>query len=1218
MIETVENYLENHAFYDLRLLSTLGFEQEDVELFEQKEDVEAAEGGLSFDIIYRMEGGNQGVARVYSLAERVNTVKLVAGRMPEQPDECVADSAIFGEGALGSVLYLSEDNTEEDREHFVYSSYKIVGLVQSPLYLQYERGNTSLGNGRIDGFVCLMREGFDEDFFTEVYVKLRQEHALYSQEYDDLIEEKTGLWEEYAGAAADRRYSAILADAGQEIADAEQELADKRAEGEAELADAAAELADARKQLAEGEAELADGVREIADNEATLKEKEAEIADARKQLSEGEAELADAQAQIAEGETELAEGEATLKEKEAEIADARKQLAAGEAKLADARAELEAGEAELADAKAQLEAGDAELAAGEALLKEKEAELTAGEALLKDKETELAAGEAELEDARKQWKEGSEELESARREAQEGRKQLNAGRQQISEEKEKLQAMAAAGLIPAEQLQAGMAVLEAKDSELDAIEAKLDQADAAVAQGTRELSESLEKLEKAEKELEEGRGALEGAWQEIEEGRGALTAAWQEIEEGRGALAAGRQEIEDGREALDDGWREFEDGRAELEAGWREFEEGEAELADAREQLEEGIRAFEDGEAELADARAEIADGEKALKEGWEKLNEAKEDVRQGEEELVSARQELADGEREYEDALREFREKTGDAEAEIADAKKELEDLESPEAYVLGRDTNIGYVCFESDSNIVEGIANIFPIFFFLVAALVCVTTMNRMVEEQRTQIGVLKALGYGKHAIMSKYMIYSGLAALAGCVSGFLAGTWGFPKVIWFAYGIMYHADPIVYVFGWGLAAVSLAVSLLCSIGTTWLSCRAELKEAAATLMRPKAPKAGKRIFLESLPFLWNRLGFLRKVSLRNIFRYKKRLFMMVLGISGCTALLVTGFGIEDSIGDVADRQFGEIQTYDIGVMLKESADGEFTAKLDELAPRYGIEAYAPVMEKTFDFVAAGGVKPVYLVVGTAESMPDPQAGEAVISNKLSETYRISAGDTVTLRDGDMRTLTLTVSGVYENYINNYVQISEETWRQLMGTEPERDTVYLNIAEDADAHSLSAALMGLSEVSSVTVNADTMKRVGNMMESLDVIVVVVVLCAAGLAFIVLYNLTNINITERIREIATIKVLGFYRKETAAYVFRENILLTVLGALLGLLLGNFLHRFVMSQIQVDLISFDVYIRPLSYGYSVLLTLAFTLLVNWVMGGKLEKISMTESLKSVD
>ncbi len=1071
MTATVDNYLDDHGFFDLRLLSTLGFEQEDVDLFAAGQDVEAAEGGLSFDILYRTEGGSQGVVRTYSLAQSLNTVKLVSGRLPSQPDECVADSAVFGESALGSMLYLSDDNADGDREHFAYDAYKIVGLVQSPLYLQYERGNTSLGNGRLDGFICLLQDGYDEEVYTEVYVRFRQDHAIYSDGYKELIKEKTDAWEALAETAADRRYREILSDAQSGLADAEAELADKRAEGEAELADAAAELADARSRLADGEKEIEDARKEIADQEAVLKEKEAELADAQAQIAEKEAELADAGAQLAE------------------------------------------------------------------------------------REAELADGEAELADAKRQWEEGKNELESARRETEEGRAQLSAGRRQSSEKKTELQAMAEAGYLTAEQLQAGMASLEAGEAELDARESQLKEAEDTIAQRLGELSQSREEIAIGERELESGRAALSEAKRELESGRKAL-----------------------------------------LEAG------------------------------------AELADGAKKVNEGWQELEKAREDVLQGEKELADARAELADGEREYEDALREFREKTADAQTELADAKEKLSVVESPDTYVLGRDTNIGYVCFENDSNIVEGIANIFPIFFFLVAALVCITTMNRMVEEQRTQIGVLKALGYGEAAIMSKYMIYSGLAALAGCVSGFLFGTWGFPKVIWFAYGIMYHADPISYVFDWKLAAVSLTVSLLCSIGTTWLSCRVELREPAAVLMRPKAPRAGKRIFLERLPFLWSRLGFLRKVSLRNIFRYKKRLFMMVLGISGCTALLVTGFGIEDSIADVAQRQFREIQIYDIGVALKDSADEKFMGKLEDIAGRYGIEAYTPVMEKSFDLVTAEGVKPVYLVAGTGESMPRfldmhtadggkipyPQKGEAVISNKLADVYHIAAGDTITLRDEDMKTLPLTVSAVYENYIYNYVQISEETWRQLMGSEPERKTVYINIADTSDAHGLSAALMGFEQVASVTVNADTRDRVTNMMASLDLIVVVVVLCAAGLAFIVLYNLTNINITERIREIATIKVLGFYKKETASYVFRENTLLTVLGTALGLLLGRFLHSFVMSQIQVDLIAFDVYIKPVSYVYSIVLTLVFTFLVNRVMGGKLERISMTESLKSVD
>ena len=556
---------------------------------------------------------------------------------------------------------------------------------------------------------------------------------------------------------------------------------------------------------------------------------------------------------------------------------------------------------------------------------------------------------------------------------------------------------------------------------------------------------------------------------------------------------------------------------------------------------------------------------------------------------------------------------------------------MEKPDTYVLGRDTNIGYVCFESDSNIVEGIANVFPVFFFLVAALVCITTMNRMVEEQRTQIGVLKALGYGEFTIITKYMFYSGSAALAGALIGFLGGTWIFPRVIWTAYGIMYRLEPLVYVFDGTLAVISLLVALFCSVGTTWLSCRMELSEVAAQLMRPKAPKAGKRVFLERIPFIWKRLKFLKKVSVRNIFRYKKRLVMMVLGISGCTALLVTGFGIKDSIANVASQQFGEIQTYDLSISFSEEMTKEDTTWLEE----QGImdDQYALVMEKTMDIVTDAGRKSVNLVVlkdsdsmssyinlhrADGEPIAFPGAGEVVLTEKIAENLKVGVGDTITLQDDKMESIVVKVSGISRNFVYNYAYIDNATYLDNMGGLPEYRTAYLNLLEEQDAHVLAAALMKGENVTGVTVNADTMERFDSMMKSLDLIVVVVILCAAGLAFIVLYNLTNINITERIREIATIKVLGFYPRETSSYVFRENTLLTAMGTVVGLVLGYFLHRFVMSQINIDMIAFDVHILPISYLYSVILTFLFAWLVNRMMSGKLEKISMTESLKSVD
>lgn len=1105
MVATVKNYLNKYGFQDFRLISTLGFDQENVDRLASEKDVETAEGAVSFDVLYRKEDGSQGVVKTCSITEELNTLKLVDGRMPREANECVADSAMFGKSDIGSTIYLSEDNEEETLDNFACREYTIVGRVQSPLYLQYERGNTSLGTGKLDGFVCLMPEGFDTDYFTEVYVRFDRDYELYSAEYDSFAEEKKAVWEKITEDTATDRYQRILEEAQAQIEEGRSRLEEEKAEGERQLAEAEAALADAEKEIEEGEKQLTQARQELEEGESTLAEKEAQIAAAR--------------TTIAEKEAEMDQGEITLAEKETELAEAKR--------------------------------------------------------LIDSNEVELRSGERQLADGKAQWRSKNESMETMRMLISEGRSHLEYQSQELARQKAELAGKVESGEISGEAYDLAVSVIERGEQTLAEYQAQLAQREAQLAEGEAQLAE---------------------AWQQITESEQQLNNGWL-------AIAEAKQQLADGQAALTEARREISEGRKSV-----------------------------------AEAKDDLAEGELAIAQGKQELEEGRNTLAQKEAEFDSGKKEYEDGQQEYQDSLKEFNTRIAEAEKEIEEAQEQLADLEEPQVYVLGRDTNTGYVCFENDSNIIEGIANIFPVFFFLVAALVCITTMNRMVEEQRTQIGVLKALGYGEGTIMSKYMIYSGLAAVSGCVFGFLLGTWGFPKIIWFCYGIMYSADPISYVFDGWMAVISMAVSLLCSIGTTWLSCRVELNQVAAALMRPKAPKAGKRVFLERLPFLWRRLSFLRKVSLRNIFRYKKRLFMMVVGISGCTALLVTGFGIKDSIADVASKQFQEIQTVDITISLKEAAEEEMEPVLEALRAS-GIGEYTFVMEQNLDFVTDGGIKSVCLVTGTQEGMASflnlhtaggeevayPKTGEAVISNRLAEDYHVGIGDMITLRDGEMRTVTAVVSGIYVNYINHYVHVSEDTWRELTGKEPERKTVYVNLtkeengADEADrAYALSAELMKQEQVANVTLSRDFMERIGNMMASLDIIVVVVIVCAAGLAFIVLYNLTNINITERIREIATIKVLGFYKRETAAYVFRENIMLTVLGMAAGMGLGYLLHRFVMNEIKVDLISFDIYVKPVSYLYSGLLTLGFAWCVNRAMSGKLESISMTESLKSVD
>ena len=555
-----------------------------------------------------------------------------------------------------------------------------------------------------------------------------------------------------------------------------------------------------------------------------------------------------------------------------------------------------------------------------------------------------------------------------------------------------------------------------------------------------------------------------------------------------------------------------------------------------------------------------------------------------------------------------------------------------SPEAYVLGRETNIGYACFENDSEIVAQVARVFPVFFILVAALVCMTTMSRMVEEQRTQIGVFKALGYSDASIMGRFMFYSGSAAVTGCILGYCIGIVLFPGVIWMTYKLMYISLPMRYVFDLRLALTAVAVSLLCSVGTTWAACRHELSETAAGLMRPKAPKAGKRVLLENIPFIWKRMKFLHKVSVRNIFRYKKRFFMMIVGISGCTALLLTGFGLKDSIAGFADMQYDEIQTADAQLSFRAEDNGEIPEKLSDLIAE-NTSGSVRLYQGSWDLLYGEKVKGITLVAPESydgiedfmnfhtvngDALEYPAEGEAVVSNSIRDRYDVSAGDTITLRDDEMRELRLTVTGIFENHVYNYIFISHDTLNSQLGTDIPFNGAYLNFPDGSDEHVLSAAIAKDRNVVSLVLFSELKTRMSKMMNSLNYIVLVVILSAAGLAFIVIYNLTNINITERIREIATIKVLGFFMSETSAYVLRENLALTAFGTAAGLGLGVLLHRFVMEQIVVDLVSFRIHIAPLSFLWSILLTFAFNFIVDLFMERKLEAINMAESLKSVE
>ena len=609
----------------------------------------------------------------------------------------------------------------------------------------------------------------------------------------------------------------------------------------------------------------------------------------------------------------------------------------------------------------------------------------------------------------------------------------------------------------------------------------------------------------------------------------------------------------------------------------------------------------------------EINDGRKQAQDGLDQANEALETAKKagaGEETIAKIQ-------------------------AQADEAQKTLDELtvpEEPELYVLTRDEDVGFQFFKSDSSIVSSIAKVFPIFFFLVAALVCVTTMTRMMNEQRTQIGVLKSMGYGNRSVIMKYMMYSGSSGILGCLIGYFLGTWGFPTIIWSAYRYYYALpDQVMYVFNVPLLLISLAVTLLCTIGVTWLCGYSALTQTAANLIRPKAPKAGKRNPFERVTPIWKRLSFLQKITVRNLFRYKARFFMMILGIGGCTALIVTALALQDNFMGVSDQQFNEIDLYDATASFNESlSEEEMAAFLDANGER--IDGALFSYTGNMDISANGATHSVSMNAPIDnEQLGDffswhaddttyglPADGEILLDRGLADRLGVTTGDEVTVRDSDMHEAVLTVSGVYDNYISNNAYISRGTLADDFG-KTDVNSAYINFQGDGDAHEMAAQLMSEdSNITNVSISQDSMDMFTDMLDSLNVIVLVVILCAGALAFIVLYNLTNINISERIREIATLKVLGFYSKEANAYVFRENNALTLIGALVGLVIGKFFHAFVMGQIVVDGLTFDAYVSPQNYGLALVLTIVFALITQFIMRRKIAKIHMAESLKSVE
>lgn len=1029
MVATGQYFTDQQNMFDIRLVNSYGWTQEYVDKVQQLDGVAQAEGSIWMDLIARTgEDGEDCVYRFYSIPQEINQVALRSGRMPEADNECLADGFHWTEDMLGQTVTLSSDNEEDSLDSLRYQTFTIVGCVATPLYMDMNRGTTTIGSGSLENYYYIPQSAFDVDYFTEINLTIPGDYAIYSDQYNDALDDAVDAIEPEAERLAEERF------------------ADVKAEAE--------------EAYDEGYQEYLDGVKEYEDGKA---EAEQELSDAKQELDDAEQELKENRQKLIDGGREIEEGREQIEIARAQISAAKQEL---EEKKAEAEPEIAAAREKLDQQYAQLKPSYDEAVANQPVL------------------------QGQIDD-----------------------------------------------------LQAQIAALPEDDPTLPQLQQQLA--------ALQEQMTGIQGILSAMEQIQAGYQALENQEQQLADAEAQLAAAEQE-------MWANETKLNDAYDALMVNWGRFHEGEEELAEGWEEYEDAKAEA-----------------EQELADAEAELKD-----------------------------------------------------AKEELDEARADIDAMDKADVYVLDRNSNVGYVNLDSSSDIVSGVSRVFPVFFLLVASLVCITTMTRMIEEERTQIGTLKALGYSNRSIIGKYLFYSGSGALLGCGIGIWAGSTIFPQIIWEAYCIMLYIQPkMVLTIDWPLCIAVVLMYTGVMLFVTWYVCRRTLEEEPAELIRPKAPSSGKKILLEYLPF-WSKISFLDKVTIRNIFRYRQRLAMMLMGIGGCTALLLTGFGLRDSIVNVANYQFEEVTLYDMAVYFREENTPEQMADFSEAVQ--DCEGSLLYHQSSVELDFGNKVKELYMI-SSGEELTDfidlhsgnqpvsmPGIGEVVLSSGVAENMKIDVGDTVILRNGDLQTLELTVSGIYDNHVDNYAIVLPETIQQQWGALPEQQMAFVKVSPDQEVHIVSAAVSSLDNVMNVSVSEDLSQMVQGMMDALDLVVGVVVFCAGLLAIIVLYNLTNINITERIREIATIKVLGFNASETAAYVFKENMALTVIGSLLGLLFGRLLLLFVMSQIKIDFVWFKAIANPISYVWALSLTLLSAVVVDFIFYFKLEKINMAEALKSVE
>ena len=1274
MRATGEAYFGEYSLADLTVMSDYGLDDDDVAAINQASGTTAVEYGYFKDVTVE---GSTDAMRVMSMPDEVSQLELVDGRMPEREGEIAVDTNVGEQYAVGSTITVSEKpNALSDETCLNNTEYTVVGHVHTPEIISIvNMGQSTAGTGSLKGYAVVVGEEFDSDVYMTARMTFEDTEGVdpYSNEYRDLVQAHKS---EVEGLIADRpaaRLATVMADAQEAIDDGQAEVADAKRQ----LADAKETLDDAAQTLADAATQLADGQAQIDDAEAQITDGEAQIADAQGQIDDNQATLDAAAATIAEGEAQLASKAGDLRAAESQLAAAKAQLDAAKATLDEKAPQVAAAEAQLPAAKQQLSEGQRAYDEGTAQLEEAKAQVQAyddGRAQLEAAYAELDAGQAEVDAGRSEVAEKTAELDAVADQAEAARAMLEklddavaTATQQVSDSEARIAALqeqigAEADPVRRAALQAELAAAQAKLQAQQAYLAQLqamaatdevtsareqvaqyDAARASIAEATARLDEAQQGIDAGRAEADEKKAQLDAVAEQVEAARAEIPQKEQELAAAKEQLDAASAQIaaaEAGIASYYEGLAAYQQGLATYAQGLQAYETGRAALNAAADQLASGKAEYASGAAALAAARETLASKVDELASAKTQVAEAKQTLAEKLAEYNDGVAEYEDGLAEYNEALPDALEKISDGESDLADARARLAKYDTPAYETDTRRETLGseaYKTYDTVSEIIDSLAKVFPVLLYLVAAFVTLSTMTRMVDEERINSGTLKALGYRDGDVALKFVLYGALAGGIGAVLGIVLGHTLLPYIVYSAYGAKFTLPPIQLGFYPAITLFALALAGLCAVLPAALAVRRELGEKPAALLLPKPPAGGSKIMLERIRPLWGRMSFTHKVTARNLFRYKQRMFMTVLGVAGAACMLVAGFGVQHSIQQMGAKQFGDILKYDMIVARSSTATDAQLAELDDALAADGVAAQVALHYESVSLTAGANndKQEITLLVPEQTSdldeyldLRDRKSGEklgldgdgAVISERLATLLGVGVGDEVEFTAADGSARTVRVSGVCEMYMGHFIVMSRGTYEGCYdkGFEANAAMVRLEDGSLSSVEEQAAGFMRLKAVKSVAQNTALQSQVDTVVVSLNKIMGILILVAGMLAVVIMYNLTNINVSERMRELSTIKVLGFHSNETTMYIYRETILLTALGLIAGWLLGVALHQYILNVVPPDNVMFNPELALIEFIVPAIVVGAIALALYFVELRRLSTVDMLEALKSVE